>query len=131
MPTLPPARTIFIGGIAVIGAVFGYLFLRMPDTKPPLGDADGPAPGALARPARAVAAPAAEPPGGKAAAPASKPAPKRQRVQGSPVDDLLDRWDALVAEFGEELTTASRVRPVPASSRGRMACHCSQVTSEL
>ena len=27
-------------------------------------------------------------------APAPKPAPKRRKVQGNPVDDLLDRWDA-------------------------------------
>ena len=97
---LPPARTIFIGGIAIIGAVLGYLMLRAPDTKPPLGGADGPAPGALARPVRTAEASPAEAPGGKpsTAAPAPKPAPKRQKVAGSPVDDLLDRWDALVAE---------------------------------
>ena len=52
MPPLPPARTIFIGGVAIIGAVFGCLMLRPPDTKPSLGGADGPAPGALARPVR-------------------------------------------------------------------------------
>lgn len=97
---LPSARTIFIGGIVVIGAAFGCLMWHLPEAKPPSGGTDATAPGALARPGRPSAVGPAEGPGGRpsATAPAPKPAPKRRKVQGNPVDDLLDRWDALVAE---------------------------------